>query len=96
LDTCRANAAASVETVLDCGGAGVMAAVVGEFSMSGVLMDDRGVELLVMFFTGCVDVVGGASCSVKLLSSHVAAELVIGLVGTRLLDVESLVVLGTG
>jgi hypothetical protein len=85
-----------VTVLVDGGGTELLASVVGEFTMAAVLVDDTGAELLAVVFPGCVDVIGGVSCSVILLASHVEAALVVDVVGTRSLGAGSLVVLGTG
>jgi hypothetical protein len=76
--------------LVDGRGAELLASVVREFTMAAVLVDDRGAKLLVMVFTGCVDVIGGSSCSVIPLASHVEAASV------DVVGAGSLVVLGTG
>ena len=61
-----------------------------------VLVDDSGTELLVMVFTGCRDTIGGLTCLVMPLVSHVEAALAVDLVGAGSLDAGFSAVQGTG
>jgi hypothetical protein len=97
LDTLGDGAASVVTAVLaDGGGAELLVAAVREFTMVAVLVGDRSSELLVVVLTGCVDGIGGASCSALLSSSHVEAALVVDLVGAGSLGAGVSVALGTG
>jgi len=60
---------------LDTRGDGAASAV------KAVLANGRGTELLVVVFTGCVGVIGGASASAVPLVLHLKRALVVGLVG---------------
>lgn len=92
LDAREGDATSSMAAVLvDGAGAELLVAMVGEFTMTTVLVKGGATELL----SGCVDGIGGLSCSAIRLVSHAEAALVVELVGAGLLGAGPSVALGT-
>jgi hypothetical protein len=91
LNICGGSAArALIIMLVNSKGAELLALVIREFIIAAVLMNNKSAKLLVIVFTGCVDIIGGLSCLVILLALYVEAALV------NIVDARSLVVLSIG